>query len=152
MESQNEHFGQPNTLFLVQKLPGAMGLSKSGSKFIKKEHLPGPKLEGIVQQPTGPSTQDIPGPRASLRVCKVFSIQCHWPSVQFSSVAQFSCSVTLCDSMDCSKPGLPVHHHWPWCGVISGELQGAELHVPDWRNAVTACTLTHRVSSFREVS
>ena len=30
------------------------------------------------------------------------------PSVQFSSVAQ-SCR-TLCDPMDCSTPGLPVHH------------------------------------------
>ena len=29
-------------------------------------------------------------------------------SVQFSSVAQ-SCS-TLCNTMDCSTPGLPVHH------------------------------------------
>ena len=32
-------------------------------------------------------------------------------SVQFSSVAQ-SCS-TLCDPMDCSMPGLPVHHQLP---------------------------------------
>ena len=30
------------------------------------------------------------------------------PSVQFSSVAQ-SCP-TLCDPMNCSTPGLPVHH------------------------------------------
>ena len=30
-------------------------------------------------------------------------------SVQFSSVAQSSCS-TLCDPMNCSTPGLPVHH------------------------------------------
>ena len=30
---------------------------------------------------------------------------------QFSSVAQ-SCP-TLCDSMDCSTPGLPVHHQIP---------------------------------------
>ena len=30
------------------------------------------------------------------------------PSGQFSSVAQ-SCP-TLCDSMDCSTPGFPVHH------------------------------------------
>ena len=30
------------------------------------------------------------------------------PSVQFSSVAQ-SC-LTLCDPMNCSTPGLPVHH------------------------------------------
>ena len=32
-------------------------------------------------------------------------------SVQFSSVAQ-SCP-TLCDPMDCSTPGLPVHHQIP---------------------------------------
>ena len=32
-------------------------------------------------------------------------------SVQFSSVAQ-SCS-TLCDPMNCSMPGLPVHHPLP---------------------------------------
>ena len=32
-------------------------------------------------------------------------------SVQFSSVAQ-SCP-TLCDPMNCSTPGLPIHHHLP---------------------------------------
>ena len=32
-------------------------------------------------------------------------------SVQFSSIAQ-SC-LTLCDPMDCSTPGLPVHHQLP---------------------------------------
>ena len=32
-----------------------------------------------------------------------------WYSVQFSSVAQ-SCP-TLCNPMNCSTPGLPVHHH-----------------------------------------
>ena len=32
-------------------------------------------------------------------------------SIQFSSVAQ-SC-LTLCDPMDCSTPGLPVHHQLP---------------------------------------
>ena len=31
--------------------------------------------------------------------------------LQFSSVAQ-SC-LTLCDPMNCSTPGLPVHHHIP---------------------------------------
>ena len=31
--------------------------------------------------------------------------------IQFSSVAQ-SC-LTLCDPMDCSMPGLPVHHQLP---------------------------------------
>ena len=33
------------------------------------------------------------------------------PSVQFSSVTQ-SC-LTLCDPMNRSTPGLPVHHHLP---------------------------------------
>ena len=32
-------------------------------------------------------------------------------SVQFSSVAQWY--LTLCDPMDCSTPGLPVHHQIP---------------------------------------
>ena len=39
---------------------------------------------------------------------------CSWyptESVQFSSVTQ-SCP-TLCDPMNCSTPGLPVHHHLP---------------------------------------
>ena len=39
-------------------------------------------------------------------VCTVGSI-----SVQFSSVTQ-SC-LTLCDPMDCSTPGLPIHHQLP---------------------------------------
>ena len=33
------------------------------------------------------------------------------PSVQFSSVTQ-SCP-TLCDPMNCSTPGLPIHHQLP---------------------------------------
>ena len=36
---------------------------------------------------------------------------CTGCSVQFSSVTQ-SCP-TLCDPMDCSTPGLPVHHQLP---------------------------------------
>ena len=36
---------------------------------------------------------------------------CRFSSVQFSSVAQ-SCP-TLCDPMNCSMPGLPVHHQLP---------------------------------------
>ena len=33
------------------------------------------------------------------------------PSVQFSSVAQWC--LTLCDPLNHSTPGLPVHHHFP---------------------------------------
>ena len=36
---------------------------------------------------------------------------CLYSSVQFSSVTK-SCLI-LCDSMDCSMPGLPVHHQLP---------------------------------------
>ena len=41
----------------------------------------------------------------------IFSHTLHIFSVQFSSVAQ-SC-LTLCDPMNRSTPGLPVHHHLP---------------------------------------
>ena len=34
-----------------------------------------------------------------------------WISVQFSAVTQWC--LTLCDPMDCSTPGLPVHHQLP---------------------------------------
>ena len=44
----------------------------------------------------------------SLRRKKIFK---GWHSVQFSSVAQ-SCP-TLCDPMNHSMPGLPVHHQLP---------------------------------------
>ena len=44
--------------------------------------------------------------------CNLYEKQClKSPSVQFSSVAQ-SCP-TLCDSMNRSMPGLPVHHQLP---------------------------------------
>ena len=44
------------------------------------------------------------------RHCKDNTFEKHFfPSVQFSSVAQ-SCP-TLCDPMNHSTPGLPVHHH-----------------------------------------
>ena len=40
------------------------------------------------------------------RTCLSSAFSLH--TIQFSSVAQ-SC-LTLCNSMDCSTPGLPVHH------------------------------------------
>ena len=54
--------------------------------------------------------------RVSLLQCwkyLVFIILCqlYFILVQFSSVAQ-SC-LTLCDPMNCSTPGLPVHHQLP---------------------------------------
>ena len=40
-------------------------------------------------------------------ILAVLSLKCLW-NIQFSSVVQ-SCP-TLCDPMNCSTPGLPVHH------------------------------------------
>ena len=54
-------------------------------------------------------------------ICHVYSRWCleshspHYINIsvlfQFSSVTQ-TCP-TLCDTMNCSKPGLPIHHHLP---------------------------------------
>ena len=65
----------------------------------------------------------ITSPSNSLFFCFFFIPLCpEWPtqhgpinssfsSVQFSSVAQLC--PTLCDPMDCSTPGFPVHHQLP---------------------------------------
>ena len=42
---------------------------------------------------------------------RLFYLKILLKTVQFSSVAQ-SC-LTLCDPMDCSRPGLPLHHKLP---------------------------------------
>ena len=46
-------------------------------------------------------------------------------TVQFSSVAQ-SC-LTLCNPMDCSTPGLPVHHQFPELAQIHVHRVGDAL-------------------------
>ena len=40
---------------------------------------------------------------------KIVTMNINYISFQFSSVTQLC--PTLCDPMDCSTPGLPVHHH-----------------------------------------
>ena len=45
---------------------------------------------------------------AALNEKKILTCDTMWINLQFSSVAQ-SCP-TLCDPMNCSTPGLPVHH------------------------------------------
>ena len=74
--------------------------------------------------PQGPDHQERPldrvGAKAtqevgvSLQSCSelLFGSQtCQFSSVQFNSVAQ-SCP-TLCNPVDCSTPGFPVHHQFP---------------------------------------
>ena len=49
-------------------------------------------------------------PSADKRIRKVWTYT-QW-SIQFSSVQLLSCP-TLCEPMNCSTPGLPVHHQLP---------------------------------------
>ena len=55
------------------------------------------------------------GKAAEIRECIMFGllreVQKSWRPAQFSSVTE-SCP-TLCDPMNCSTPGLPVHHQFP---------------------------------------
>ena len=51
------------------------------------------------------------GIRMEVRETNKDSIPVRFSSVQFSSVAQLC--LTLCDSMNRSTPGLPVHHQLP---------------------------------------
>ena len=57
----------------------------------------------------GCSTELPKGLQLPLPVMSIQSFS--WLSVQFSSVSQL-CS-TLCNPMDCSTPGFPVHHQLP---------------------------------------
>jgi len=63
-------------------------------------------ISGVLKFPTTLVLQLI-SPFISVNICHVF--RCSY--VQFSSVAQ-SCP-TLCDPMNRSMPGLPVHHQLP---------------------------------------
>ena len=73
-------------------------------------------------------------------------------SVQFSSVAQ-SCP-TLCDTMNCSMPGLPVHHQLPeftqthvhW---VSDSIQPSH---PPLSPSPPACNLSQHQGLFKWVS
>ena len=56
--------------------------------------------------------------------------------IQFSSGTQ-SC-LTVCDVMDCSTPGFPVHHQLP-------EL--VQTHEHQVRDAIQPCILCHPFSS-----
>ena len=79
-------------------------------------------------------------------------------SVQFSSVAQ-SCP-TLCDSMNCSTPGLPVHHplleftqtHVHWVGDAIQPSHPLSYRSPPAPNPLQHQSLFQWVNSSHEVA
>ena len=73
-------------------------------------------------------------------------------SVQFSSVAQ-SCA-TLCDSMDCSTPGLPVHHQFPELTQTHIHWVGVAIQPPHslWSPSPPIFNLSQHVGVFKWVS
>ena len=83
-----------------------------------------------------PDLQGIRGKRGgSHSVSRVLILVWEWvsvvSSVQFCSVTQ-SCS-TLCDPIDCSTPGLPVHHQLPESTQIHAHWVGDAIqpsHLP----------------------
>ena len=89
----SDHFVIPWTI--ARQAPLSVGFSRqeyqSGVSFPSPGDLPHPEIE--------------PGSLASPALAGGFF------TIQFSSVAQ-SC-LTLCDPMNCSMPGLPVHHQLP---------------------------------------
>ena len=76
---------------------------------------------------------------------KKLKIEPSFSSVQFSSVTQ-SCS-TLCDSMDCSTPGFPVHHHHSWSLL---KLMSIELVMPS-NHLILCCPLLLLPSTFPNI-
>ena len=81
--------------------------------FFFKFHSPGPALSHPASSSTFSLQQvcNLVAQYHFLSQCYVFSLFSYVPCSAISSVAQ-SCP-TLCDPMDCSVPGLPVHHQLP---------------------------------------
>ena len=68
-------------------------------------------------------------------IYKVF-VKAKFNTIQFSSVVQYH--LTLCDPMDCSTPGFPVHHQL---------LQLAQTHVHGISDAIQESHLLSSPSS-----
>ena len=117
MENKKDCTGRDKGLFLSVQFNVVELLLLLFSRSVMSNFLP----------PHGLQHTRLPYPSPSPRVCPsscplnqcchptISSSVAHFSfwrdSVQFSSVAQ-SC-LTLCDPMNCSTPGLPVHHQLP---------------------------------------
>ena len=91
---------------LVKSLPpnaGDMCLNpSSGRSHMAQDN------KAYLMQPLKPSGRSYWNPHTIALMFDNKRIHCNKEPVQFSSVIQLC--LTLCDPMDCSTPGLPVHH------------------------------------------
>ena len=78
--------------------------------FLRWLHTVFPWYPQVIRSRTLQITKST-GALSPLHTVAIVVIHLNELSVQFSSVAQ-SCP-TLCDPMNCSMPGLPVHHQLP---------------------------------------
>ena len=97
-----------------------------GSGLMETEHL-------LPQPPRQPERRDV-------------------APIQFSSVAQ-SCP-TLCDSMDCSMPGFPIHHQLPELAQIDVHQVGDAIQPshPLLSPSPPTCSLSQHQGLFQWVS
>ena len=104
-ESNDTGYGS-STSFLASSVPG---MWQALSKHLLRNGNVGSYLEvGIWWSPSGSERKNCNSEERGVSGNKKSNALKH---VQFCSVAQ-SCP-TLCDPMDCSMPGLPVHHQLP---------------------------------------
>ena len=96
---------------VVHQAPPPMGFSRqeywNGLAFPSLRDLPDPGIE---------PTSLMPPALAGRFFATSTTWEALWWGVQFSSATQ-SCP-TLCDPMDCSTPGFPVHRQLPECTQI----------------------------------
>ena len=107
-------FAPPRTV--AHQAPLSMGLPRqehwSGLSLPSPGDLPNPGIKPKSPVSSLPlSHQGSPSRGELLSISPLLTYNETFSSVQFSSVAQ-SC-LTLCDPMNRSTPGRPVHHHLP---------------------------------------
>ena len=118
LENPMNSMKRQNDRILKEKLPRSLGAQyATGDQWRDNSRT----NEGMEPKQKQYPAVDVTGDRNKVRCCKeqysirTWNVRCmnqgKISSVQFSSVAQ-SCP-TICDPMNRSTPGLPVHHHLP---------------------------------------
>ena len=167
LKKPKELFDQPDTFWI--------GFGVTLGKFcdLVDHSQPGSSVHGIfsaaiVEWVAIPFSRDLPNPgivpgSPALQADALLSKPPgKHASVQFSSVAQLC--PTLCDPMNCSRPGLPVHHHLPestqthihgisdLMDVSLSELQDMVMDKEAWHAAIHGVTKNRtRLSDWTEL-